>query len=224
MKKRWFLRNKHVAGSPQFGGWTEIKDIELYHALKAGAEQMARGFRESPMMVAAEMLEEKETEMSMMQKGRVAAEEVEEKLYGDRGLDKIEEEQRVEFAPGQGVKISDGKPQYELVPPRPLLEIVKVFTWGAAQPEYAPRNWEKGVPYCKYFGAMMRHAWVWMTGETFDQKSGLHHLAHAAFYMLALMEFDFYPAQYSRFDDRPLKGQPQAAGMIPPGTSYRYGS
>ena len=92
----------------------------------------------------------------------------------------------------EAVKYDAGKPSYDLIPAQALEELAKVYTLGAQK--YARRNWEKGMNWCRIFGAIMRHSWAWMRGETFDQESGLHHMAHAAFGCLALVEYHYTKA------------------------------
>lgn len=89
----------------------------------------------------------------------------------------------------EAVKYDAGKPSYDLIPAQALEELAKVYTLGAQK--YARRNWEKGMNWCRIYGAIMRHAWAWMRGETHDTESGLHHMAHAAFGCLALVEYHF---------------------------------
>jgi hypothetical protein len=48
---------------------------------------------------------------------------------------------------------------------------------------------------------MMRHAWAFWGGETYDPESGLHHLAHAVFHCFSLIE---YGVIHPEFDDRPV--------------------
>ena len=96
-----------------------------------------------------------------------------------------------------GRKDDSGKLRWDLLPVRPMEEVVKVYTLGAKK--YADRNWEKGISYCRIFGAMMRHAWAWFRGETYDQKDGQHHLASVVWCALALMQ---YERTRTEFDDR----------------------
>ena len=86
-------------------------------------------------------------------------------------------------------KFDEGKLRYGLIPPRPLAAIVTVLTFGAVK--YAPNNWQK-VPNAKerYTDALMRHIELWRSGETYDQESGEHHLAHAGCCILFLLWFE----------------------------------
>lgn len=90
------------------------------------------------------------------------------------------------------VKFDDNKPAYDLIAKQGLHELALVYTFGAKK--YARRNWEKGMNWCRVFGAIMRHSWAWFRGETLDPESGLHHMAHAAFGCLALVEYHYTKA------------------------------
>lgn len=88
----------------------------------------------------------------------------------------------------QGVKHDSGKLRWDLVPPNPMEELVKVYTAGASK--YADRNWEKGMAWGRIFAAILRHIWAWRCGLKKDEESGLHPLAHAAWGCFALIEFE----------------------------------
>ena len=92
-----------------------------------------------------------------------------------------------------GVKYDQEKPRWDLLPFKPINEVVKVLTFGATK--YADDNWQK-VPNAKnrYFAAAQRHIWAWVDGEHKDSESGLHHLAHAVCCLLFAMWFDMRPA------------------------------
>jgi hypothetical protein len=100
-----------------------------------------------------------------------------------------EEEKIMKARKDSGIKFDDGKIRYDLIAPRSLDELAKVYTYGCKK--YDDNNWRGGFKWGRLFGAMMRHAWAWYRGETYDQESGLHHLAHAAWQCFALMEFEW---------------------------------
>ena len=99
-----------------------------------------------------------------------------------------------------GVKHDQGasKVRYDLIPPRPLFELARVYTIGAAK--YDDRNWEEGIEYGRIFRAMQSHAWRWWAGEQLDQEDGQHHLASVAWCAFALME---YERTHPERDNRP---------------------
>lgn len=103
----------------------------------------------------------------------------------------------------QGNKQDAGKLRFDLIPPRPLEELARVYTIGAAK--YADRGWEKGLRWGRVFAAMMRHAWSWWRGERTDPVDGQHHLASVAWCALALME---YERTHPELDDRPAQPLP----------------
>lgn len=78
------------------------------------------------------------------------------------------------------------KPQrYGLLPRRGLDAIAEVFAFGATK--YADNNWRRGYEWDKSFDALLRHAYAAQDGETYDEESGLPHLAHAGFHVLVLL-------------------------------------
>ena len=96
-----------------------------------------------------------------------------------------------------GVKNDAGKLRFDLLPVRPLMLLVDVYTRGAKK--YADRNWEKGLQWGRVFSAMMRHAWAWWAGEKHDPVDGQHHLASVAWCALTLMEYEY---THPELDDR----------------------
>lgn len=100
-----------------------------------------------------------------------------------------------------GLKYDQNKLRYDLLPPVPLEELVRVYTEGAKK--YSDRNWEGGLAWGRVFGALQRHAWAWWGGEQ-RHESGMHHLASVAWCALALME---YERTHPTLDDRPKGGE-----------------
>lgn len=88
----------------------------------------------------------------------------------------------------EGVKYDKTKPDYSLLPPTALEDVVKVLTFGAAK--YDRWNWKKlDNLEDRYFAAAQRHLWAVMRGETHDPESGEHHYAHALCCIMYLLEF-----------------------------------
>lgn len=100
----------------------------------------------------------------------------------------------------EGIKHDDNKLRYDLLPAEALEDVVRVYTYGA-KTKYEPRNWQKGLSWCRIFAAIMRHMWAWLRGEDRDPESGLLHPAHAAWGCLALLE---YHRTHTELDDRPV--------------------
>lgn len=101
---------------------------------------------------------------------------------------------------GVGQKLGDEKPRYDLIPAEALEEMAKVLSKGAEK--YAPRNWEYGVPYSKYYRAAIGHLNKWKMGQDSDPETGLSHLAHAGCCVLFLLTF--VQRDMGEFDDREL--------------------
>jgi hypothetical protein len=77
----------------------------------------------------------------------------------------------------EGTKYDSGKPDYALLEPVMLDELVKVMTYGAKK--YEPHNWKKlADAEDRYYAALMRHLNAWRSGEARDPESGLYHLSH----------------------------------------------
>lgn len=89
----------------------------------------------------------------------------------------------------KAIKNDEGKPMVGLIPPLPLLEIAKVFTYGVKK--YAAHNYMDGggFNYSRLYDAMQRHLLAFWSGEDNDPESGLSHLAHAAFGCLTLLNY-----------------------------------
>lgn len=80
----------------------------------------------------------------------------------------------------------DGKLMWDLLPLSIIKEVVKVFTFGAKK--YGPNRWqnlENG--YDRYKATLFRHIVAYEEGETTDPESGIHHLAHAGWNVLAML-------------------------------------
>lgn len=91
--------------------------------------------------------------------------------------------------------------RFALLPPGALWMIAEVFGFGAAK--YADRNWEAGYPWSWSYDALQRHLNAFWDGEELDPESGLSHLAHAGFHILALLT---YTRTNRAKDDRPKRG------------------
>lgn len=97
-----------------------------------------------------------------------------------------------------GLRYDQEKPRMDLVPPEAIFGLAEVYTTGAKK--YAERNWELGMDWGRCFASLMRHAWKWMKGETFDEETGHHHMLHVAWNALAL--YVYYERKIGK-DDRP---------------------
>ena len=97
----------------------------------------------------------------------------------------------------KGRKDDDGKLRFDLLPVKPLESVAAIYTYGAGK--YDDNNWRGGLKWGRVFGASMRHMWAFWRGEDNDTESGLPHLAHAAFGLLTLLE---YQHTHPELDDR----------------------
>lgn len=102
--------------------------------------------------------------------------------------DSYKEELKNHLENMEGIKYDDSKPDYSLIPPRALNDLVKVLTFGAKK--YDRHNWKKVEnAEQRYFAAAQRHLWAVLRGETHDPESGEHHYAHALCCIMYLLEF-----------------------------------
>ena len=109
-------------------------------------------------------------------------------LYRDGELVPMDEdtgEERITSKTGgqKGRKLA----RMDLIPPGPLLELSKVYGFGATK--YDDHNYIKGYDWSLSYGAMLRHLMAWSSGEDLDPESGRMHLAHAAWHCFCLMVF-----------------------------------
>jgi len=86
----------------------------------------------------------------------------------------------------EGVKNDNGKLRYDLMPVLAEKEVTKVLTFGAAK--YDDDNWRKvDNQKSRYYAAARRHMEAWREGDTMDDESKCHHLAHAICCLIFLM-------------------------------------
>lgn len=78
--------------------------------------------------------------------------------------------------------------EYGLIPPGALEQVARVYGMGAKK--YDAHNWAKGYPWSLSYSALYRHIEKTRKGEWLDEESGLPHLAHAAFHLFTLLEFE----------------------------------
>jgi hypothetical protein len=90
-----------------------------------------------------------------------------------------------------GTKHDGGKIDWTLLPWGPLEEVAKVMEFG--RKKYDRDNWQKVKPLKeRYLAALLRHVIQYVTGETRDAESGLHHLAHATCCCLFIIWGDYH--------------------------------
>ena len=98
-------------------------------------------------------------------------------------------EEEAQMGKETAARFSEGKIRYDLMAPWALEQIARVYTYGTIK--YSDDNWWKGLKWKKdVFGCILRHVWKWFRGQQNDDESGIHHLAHAAWNCIALMEYE----------------------------------
>ena len=130
------------------------------------------------------MHKQQKKQESLMKRRYPIPEENEIKEY----IRSTEEESQMGQANVAG-RFSAGKIRHDLIAPWALNEVAKVYTYG--RQKYDDDNWWKGLKWKRdVFGCILRHVWKWFRGEKFDDESGVHHLAHAAWNCLTLMSYE----------------------------------
>ena len=85
------------------------------------------------------------------------------------------------------IKYDSAKPKMNLLPPKAILEVAKVLTFGAEK--YDAENWRKlDDLQNRYTAGALRHIFAHMDGEKLDSETGLSHMAHALCCLLFKLE------------------------------------
>lgn len=89
---------------------------------------------------------------------------------------------------GTGIRHDQGKARISTLPGRAIELVMQVGEFGAKK--YGDHNYRGGMPITKFLDAAYRHAFVefLFKGNDIDPESGLPHLAHAAWNLLAAAE------------------------------------
>ncbi len=98
------------------------------------------------------------------------------------------------------IRHNEGKPQLSFIFefPNALTAVSKVSEMGAAK--YERHNWKKGFQLSSLLDSALRHLLAFQNGYDNDNESGLPHLAHAAWNVLAMMENQVsHPALDNRY-------------------------
>lgn len=123
-----------------------------------------------------------------------------EKLFFDGGRQVMDVcgEERVTNETTGGEK--GRKPQrMELLPYDVLMrDVAPLYAAGALK--YDDNNWRRGYDWSLSFGALMRHASQFWSGEDQDSETGCSHMASVVFHALALLLFAH---EHPGLDDRP---------------------
>lgn len=109
-----------------------------------------------------------------------------------------------------------GKLRWDLLPMDAIRELVRVYTFGSVK--YEDNNWRKGMKWTRVFASLMRHIDAFWAGEMYDEESGLHHLAHAAWNCITLMWYSWFrPGLDDRWveHETPVGGGPGNRSLLP---------
>lgn len=82
---------------------------------------------------------------------------------------------------------STDKPGVDQIPPEILLLLGQVYTFGAKK--YNRDNWKKGTNWYEFYGSLLRHIFLFWSGENNDKESGLPHLAHVIWNAVTLLYY-----------------------------------
>jgi len=100
------------------------------------------------------------------------------------------------------VKYDKDKPKMSLLPPKALIGIAKIMTYGAGK--YANYNYKlgEGLDWDRPFSACLRHLTAWNDGEDDDKETKLSHLYHAGCCIMMLIDLvDSEIGKDTRFDE-----------------------
>lgn len=119
-------------------------------------------------------------------------------------------------ADGGGLRYDEGKSRVDLLPGDALIELGKLYGYGCKK--YSERNWERGMPWSKALGPLLRHLFKWMMGAKADEESGLSHMVHVAWNALALVTYELRKigADDVHGYDNPVPEAAPRAGFTPP--------
>lgn len=107
--------------------------------------------------------------------------------------------EREKHSSGAVRDIREGKGRYDLVTPIALKRISIIYEKGAKK--YDDRNWEKGMPICRYLDSAIRHIMQNLEGLRDED-----HLGQAAWNLMAAIhteEMIKRGLMPKEFDDRP---------------------
>ena len=89
----------------------------------------------------------------------------------------------------EGKKYDEGKLRWNLLPIEIVEKIVEVYEFGANK--YGENTWQNlsgGQERC--YAALLRHLCSWRKGDKIDDESGLNHLQHCIWNLMAMLHFE----------------------------------
>ena len=100
-----------------------------------------------------------------------------------------------------GIKYDSEKPKMNLLPPKAIVEVAKVLTFGAQK--YDAENWRKlDDLQNRYTAGALRHIFAHMDGEKLDPETGLSHMAHALCCLLFKLEIELEDGEIKKEESR----------------------
>ncbi len=100
-----------------------------------------------------------------------------------------------------GIKHDSKKPKMNLLPPKAIVEVAKVLTFGAQK--YGAENWKELEDLQnRYLAGALRHIFAHMDGEQLDPETGLSHMAHALCCLLFKLEIELENAKIEEEEPR----------------------
>ena len=90
---------------------------------------------------------------------------------------------REEFSSGAKRDTQEGKPRFDLIPPKPLRRLADLYARGAEK--YDAHNWAKGMPLSRYQASMERHLNQWKEGDREED-----HLVAVIWNAFAIIHFE----------------------------------
>lgn len=112
---------------------------------------------------------------------------------------------RIDYGEGKAIREpTTGKGRFDLVTPFGLERLAKWYELGAQK--YAPRNWEKGMPFSRYLDSAERHINKFKMGMTDED-----HLAAAVWNLMCIIHHE--ELGQTELDDLPhyLPGDKEAS-------------
>lgn len=96
----------------------------------------------------------------------------------------INTKERMSYGEGAAIREPQtGKPRMDLFPPEAMLRLG--MWYGEGGEKYGDRNWEKGMLFSHYVGAILRHTYKYMANDRTED-----HLAAIAWNALAMMHHE----------------------------------
>lgn len=75
------------------------------------------------------------------------------------------------------MKHDQGKPDFSMISYELMEMVARVRDFGKIK--YSRNNWQKGFKVTRSCAAALRHIFLFLSGQTNDEESGLSHLGHA---------------------------------------------